>query len=75
MARFLIVEDERNLSNLIRRHLEDDGHRVEQVIDGTSALAAMDAEAPDLILLDIMPPGVDGLEVCRNSGRPPLCRS
>ena len=65
MASILIVEDERNLSNLVRCYLEDDGHRVEQVFDGTAALAVVEAGAPDLILLDIMLPGVDGLEVCR----------
>lgn len=65
MASILIVEDEPNLSNQIRGNLVDDGYRVEQVIDGTSALEAVEAEVPALILLDIMLPGVDGLEVCR----------
>jgi len=65
MATILIVEDERNLSNLIRRNLEDEGYGVSQVFDGASALDAVAASAPDLVILDIMLPGMDGLQVCR----------
>lgn len=65
MATILIVEDERNLSNLIRRNLEEEGHHIWQVFDGASALTIAAAEMPDLIILDIMLPGMDGLEVCR----------
>jgi DNA-binding response OmpR family regulator len=64
MATILIVEDERNLSNLIRGHLEEEGHRVRQAFDGPSGLEAAGG-APDLVILDIMLPGLDGLEVCR----------
>jgi len=65
MTTILIVEDERNLSNLIRRNLEEKGYRVLQVFDGPSALEAATDAAPDLIILDIMLPSMDGLEVCR----------
>ena len=65
MTWILIVEDERNLSNLIRRHLEDEGYSVFQAFDGSSALDAVAAREPDLIILDIMLPGMDGLQVCR----------
>jgi DNA-binding response OmpR family regulator len=65
MTTILIVEDERNLSNLIRRNLEEKGYRVLQVFDGPSALETATDAAPDLIILDIMLPGMDGLEVCR----------
>jgi DNA-binding response OmpR family regulator len=65
MATILIVEDERNLSNLIRRNLEDEGYDVFQAFDGTSALDAVAVREPDLVILDIMLPGMDGLEVCR----------
>jgi DNA-binding response OmpR family regulator len=65
MTTILIVEDERNLSNLIRGNLEEEGHRVQQAFDGPSALRTATAGAPDLIILDIMLPGMDGLEVCR----------
>jgi DNA-binding response OmpR family regulator len=65
MTTILIVEDERNLSNLIQRNLEEEGYRVLQVFDGPSALETATDAAPDLIILDIMLPGMDGLEVCR----------
>jgi DNA-binding response OmpR family regulator len=65
MTSILIVEDERNLSNLIRRNLEDEGYHVSQVFDGPSALEAVAARELDLLILDIMLPGMDGLQVCR----------
>jgi len=65
MTSILIVEDERNLSNVIRDRLQEEGYRVLQAFDGPSALAMAHDRAPDLIVLDIMLPGLDGLEVCR----------
>ncbi len=65
MTSILIVEDERNLSNVIRDRLQEEGYRVLQAFDGPSALAVARDYAPDLIVLDIMLPGMDGLEVCR----------
>lgn len=65
MATILIVEDEHNLSNLIRRNLEEEGHCILQTFDGLSALTTAASESPDLVILDIMLPGLDGLEVCR----------
>src|SRR5205085_4875425 len=69
MATILVVEDERELNTLIRRHLEDDGHRVAQAHDGPSALVIADQERPDLVILDWMLPGLDGLEVSRRLRR------
>ena len=69
MATILLVEDERDLSNLLRRHLADEGHRVLQAFDGPSALQAAAAERLDLVILDWMLPGLDGLEVCRRIRR------
>ncbi len=66
MTSILIVEDERNLSNLIRRNLEEDGHGVFQVFDGPSAVEVVAAQEPDLVILDVMLPGMDGLQVCRS---------
>jgi DNA-binding response OmpR family regulator len=66
MTTILIVEDERNLSNLIRRNLEEEGHSVFQVFDGPAALASVADQEPDLVILDIMLPGLDGLQVCRS---------
>jgi DNA-binding response OmpR family regulator len=69
MATILVAEDERDLSNLIRRHLEDEGQRVVQVHDGLSAVQAARERPLDLIVLDWMLPRLDGLEVCRRVRR------
>ncbi len=69
MAMILIVEDEAALSDLVRSHLEKEGHRVEQAFDGRQALAAADRARPDLVILDWMLPGLDGLAVCRELRR------
>lgn len=65
MARVLVVEDERELADLIRRELAIAGHEVRIEGDGPSAVDAVAAWSPDLILLDVMLPGFDGLEVTR----------
>ncbi len=69
MARILIVEDEAALSDLIRSHLEKEGHQIEQAAEGRQALAAADKARPDLVILDWMLPGLDGLAVCRELRR------
>jgi DNA-binding response OmpR family regulator len=69
VATILVVEDERDLNTLIRRHLEDEGHRVVQAFDGPSALLVAQQEHLDLVILDWMLPGLDGLEVCRRLRR------
>ena len=69
MASILVVEDERELNALIRRHLEDEGHSVAQAFDGPSALAAAQHDHPDLVILDWMLPRLDGMEVCRRLRR------
>ena len=66
MSTILIVEDERNLCHLIRDDLEEQGYRVLQAFDGPSALTLAKDGVPDLVILDIMLPGMDGLEVCRH---------
>ena len=65
MATILVVEDEVDICNLIRDHLEAEGHKVYQAFDGLTALSLVDASRPDLIILDWMLPGLDGLAVCR----------
>lgn len=65
MARVLVVEDERELAELIRRELAIAGHEVRIEGDGPSAVDTVAAWSPDLILLDVMLPGFDGLEVTR----------
>src|SRR5580704_4489790 len=69
MARILVVEDEVALSNLVRSHLEQEGHSVEQAFDGTQALVSANLTRPDLVVLDWMLPGLDGLTVCRELRR------
>ncbi len=65
MATILVVEDEAPINNLIRGHLEADGHTVVQAFDGPSALQLVESRAPQLLILDWMLPGLDGLAVCR----------
>jgi DNA-binding response OmpR family regulator len=69
VARILVVEDEVSLSDLVRSHLEKEGHGVDQAFDGNQALAAADRARPDLVILDWMLPGLDGLTVCRELRR------
>jgi DNA-binding response OmpR family regulator len=61
----LLVDDEPNIVHLARMYLERDGYRVEAVADGRAALQAVERFRPALIVLDIMLPELDGLEVCR----------
>jgi DNA-binding response OmpR family regulator len=61
----LLVEDDRDLASLLRLHLTDAGYDVEAVADGALALQKALATSFDLIVLDLMLPGLSGLEVCR----------
>lgn len=61
----LVVEDERRLANLIRRALEEESHVVDVSYDGIEALDMAQATEYDLIILDLMLPGMDGVEICR----------
>jgi len=63
--RILVVDDEEDLLELVRYNLQKDGYRVECVGTGEDALKSARREPPELIVLDIMLPSVDGLEVCR----------
>jgi DNA-binding response OmpR family regulator len=65
LASILVVEDEASLSDLIRAELEAEGHVVRQAHDGPTALHLVRLEAPQLVILDWMLPGLDGLSVCR----------
>jgi DNA-binding response OmpR family regulator len=64
-TRVLIVEDDQTVAEVVTRYLEREGFAVESVSDGHEALVRADAQLPDLVVLDIMLPGLDGLEVCR----------
>jgi two-component system response regulator MprA len=61
----LVVEDERQIADLLRRGLLYEGYSVEVAADGEAGLAAARDRPPDLVLLDLMLPGIDGLTVCR----------
>ena len=65
MASILVVEDEGALNDLVRTELEGEGHVVRQARDGKTALRMVEQEAPQLVILDWMLPGLDGLSVCR----------
>ncbi len=64
-ATVLVVDDERPLVQLVRSYLEREQFRVVEAFDGRQAIDAARAETPDVIVLDLMLPGIDGLEVAR----------
>jgi two-component system alkaline phosphatase synthesis response regulator PhoP len=61
----LVVDDERDILELVKYNLDKEGYHVTVVATGEDALAAARTKLPDLVILDLMLPGVDGLEVCR----------
>jgi DNA-binding response OmpR family regulator len=65
MASILVVEDETAMNDLIRAELEAEGHVVRQAYDGPTALKLVRDQVPQLVILDWMLPGLDGLSVCR----------
>jgi DNA-binding response OmpR family regulator len=63
--RVLVVDDDATVSDVVRRYLEQAGFEATMAADGLTALAAVRDQRPDLVVLDLMLPGMDGLEVCR----------
>lgn len=63
--RILVVDDEINIIKFLRANLEEKGYEVFVALDGEQALQIFEREVPDLVLLDIMMPKLDGFEVCR----------
>jgi two-component system, OmpR family, response regulator ResD len=63
--RILVVEDDETVADVVARYLKRESFEVERVADGESALRAVNARAPDLVVLDLMLPRLSGLEVCR----------
>src|SRR5215217_2282867 len=61
----LVVEDERTINDALAQRLRAEGYLVEQAFDGPSAVELAASLRPDVVLLDVMLPGFDGLEVCR----------
>jgi DNA-binding response OmpR family regulator len=64
-GRIIVVDDDPTVADVVGRYLVRDGHTVECVHDGHEALRRIAAQPPDLVVLDLMLPGIDGLEVCR----------
>ena len=66
MSKILVIEDNAEIAQLIRMHMEDLGHTTVWESDGSRGLAKAQSESFDLIVLDLMLPGKDGLEICRS---------
>ena len=64
-AMILVVEDEQSIASLVTLYLTNEGFRVSQIADGAQALDAIGRVKPDLVILDVMLPGMDGVEICR----------
>jgi DNA-binding response OmpR family regulator len=65
VAYVLVVDDDVTVATVVVNYLDRAGHRTSHVGDGLAALEAITSQAPDLIVLDLMLPGMDGLQVCR----------
>jgi len=65
--RVLIVEDDAHIADLLRLHLRDEGYAVEHAADGDTGLRLLESGGWDALVLDLMLPGVDGLEICRRA--------
>ncbi len=65
MARILVVEDDRDIGDLVAHYLRKAGHTVDQLATGSEVMARLRAEPADLVVLDLMLPGMDGLLVCQ----------
>ena len=65
MKKILVVDDEKPISDIISFNLENEGYAIEKAYDGEQALEVFEKSQPDLVILDLMLPKMDGLEVCR----------
>jgi phosphate regulon transcriptional regulator PhoB len=65
LAKVLVIDDEKDIVSLLRYHLEKAGFQCFEGTDGTGALRLVREHHPDLLILDLMLPGMDGLEICR----------
>ena len=72
MSQILVVEDDPDIADLIRHYLEKSGHAVQVLGSGAAVLPKVRGERPDLIVLDLMLPGLDGLMVCQALRSDPL---
>jgi DNA-binding response OmpR family regulator len=65
MTRVLVVDDDPTVREVVVSYLKAEGYEVREAADGEAAMSSIDTVRPDLVVLDVMLPGVDGLEVCR----------
>jgi DNA-binding response OmpR family regulator len=63
--RILIVDDDPRLQDIVGLYLDMEGYEIDKASNGEDGLKQIDANAPDLIIMDIMMPGMDGIEACR----------
>ena len=75
MARILVVEDEKQISDMIAFKLRNSGHQVIQAHDGEQAIDLAKGHLPDLVMLDVMMPGIGGFEVLRRLKIDPALRA
>ena len=73
MGKILVADDDRNIAELLRLYLEKEGYTVSVAGDGEEALARFSADSPDMVLLDIMMPKLDGWQVCREIRKKSNC--
>jgi phosphate regulon transcriptional regulator PhoB len=74
-ATVLVVDDEKDLVDLVKYHLEKEGLKCLEARDGETALQVAKERSPDLVVLDLMLPGLDGIEVCRKLRKDPKTSS
>jgi DNA-binding response OmpR family regulator len=72
-GKILIVDDDQNICELLRLYIEKEGYSTVIANDGNQAVAMFETESPDLIMLDIMLPGLDGWQVCREIRKTSQC--
>jgi CheY-like chemotaxis protein len=72
--RILVVDDDPRLLHVVSMYLRIEGYEVDAEVDGTAALQSLERSRPDLVICDIMMPGIDGLEVCRRIKSDPATR-
>ena len=70
--KILIIEDNRDLAQLLENHLRDLSFQVDVAFDGPTGLARASSDSYDLVILDLMLPGLDGMEICRRLRRGPV---
>ena len=74
-SKVLVIEDEPDILEVIHYNLEREGHKVSACRNGEQGLSRIRTDNPDLVILDLMLPGMDGVEVCRQVKADPVTRA